>query len=41
MVRKACAIARHTARDEFAGLADAADMAGEIPDLSLYHPWDI
>ena len=41
MVRKACAIARHTARDEFAGLADAADMAVQIPDLSLYHPWDI
>jgi PmbA protein len=41
MVRKACAIARHTARDEFAGLADEADIAQEIPDLSLYHPWDI
>ena len=41
MVRKACAIARHTARDEFAGLAEEADMARDIPDLSLYHPWDI
>lgn len=41
MVAKACSIARHTARDEFAGLADAEDMAREVPDLDLYHPWDI
>lgn len=41
MVAKACSIARHTARDEFAGLADAADMARDVPDLDLYHPWDI
>lgn len=41
MVRKACSIARRTARDEYAGLADAADMAREIPDLSLEHAWDI
>jgi PmbA protein len=41
MVAKACAIARHTARDEFAGLADAADMAREVPDLDLYHPWEL
>ena len=41
MVAKACSIARHTARDEFAGLADPADMAREIPDLDLYHPWDL
>ena len=41
MVAKACSIASFTARDEFAGLADAADMAREIPDLDLYHPWDL
>src|SRR5690606_5172178 len=41
MVAKACSIARHTARDEYAGLADAADMARDVPDLDLYHPWDI
>jgi PmbA protein len=41
MVAKACAIARHTARDEFAGLADASDMARDIPDLDLHHPWDV
>lgn len=41
MVAKACSIARHTARDEYAGLADAADMAQEVPDLDLSHPWDL
>jgi PmbA protein len=41
MVRKACSIARHTARDEYAGLADAADMATVVPDLALYHPWEL
>lgn len=41
MVAKACTIARHTARDPFAGLADAADMAREVPDLDLFHPWEL
>ena len=41
MVAKACAIARYTARDEFAGLADQEDLAHNIPDLALEHPWDI
>ena len=41
MVAKACAIARHTARDEFAGLADPQELARDIPELSLFHPWDI
>jgi PmbA protein len=41
MVAKACAIARHTARDEFAGLADPAELARQIPDLALDHPWEI
>lgn len=40
-VTKACAIARHTAADECAGLADAGMLAREIPDLDLDHPWDI
>jgi PmbA protein len=39
MVAKACAIARHTARDEFAGLADPAELARDIPELALDHPW--
>lgn len=37
----ACRIARFTAEDEYAGLADAELMASEFPDLDLYHPWDI
>lgn len=40
-VAAACSIARHTAHDEFCGLADAALLARELPDLDLYHPWDI
>ena len=41
MVAKACTIARHTSRDEYAGLAEAGEMAHEIPDLDLFHPWDL
>lgn len=40
-VRAACGIARYTAEDHCAGLADAALMAGDIPDLDLCYPWDI
>ncbi len=40
-VEKALSIARFTAQDEFAGLADAARMAVAIPDLELSHPWEI
>lgn len=40
-VKAACGIAKHTQADEYSGLADAALMATEFPDLSLYHPWDI
>jgi PmbA protein len=40
-VDKAASIARHTAADECAGLADPESLAREIPDLDLYHPWDI
>ena len=40
-VDAACRIARHTAQDEFAGLADPERMAVEPPDLDLYHPWPI
>ncbi|RYG81120.1 metalloprotease PmbA, partial [bacterium] len=41
MVAKACSIARYTARDECAGLADREDLATVIPDLSLDHPWEL
>jgi len=40
-VAAAVSIARYTASDEFAGLADENLLAREIPDLSLYHPWDL
>ncbi len=40
-VLKACSIARFTAADECAGLADAELMARELPDLALSHPWEI
>ncbi len=41
MVDKALAIARYTAEDECAGLADPELLATEFPDLDLYHPWDL
>ena len=40
-VEKACAIARYTAEDECSGLADPEDLAREVPDLDLYHRWDL
>ena len=40
-VAAALAIARHASEDESAGLADAALMARELPELDLYHPWTI
>lgn len=38
-VDKALAIARYTAEDDCAGLADADRLARTFPDLDLYHPW--
>lgn len=40
-VDKACTIARYTAEDPCAGLADAALMARHVPDLDLDHPWEL
>lgn len=40
-VEKAGSIARFTAEDEAAGLADESRMATALPDLSVYHPWGI
>jgi PmbA protein len=40
-VRKALSIGSFTAPDEYAGLADAALMAKDPPDLELYFPWDL
>lgn len=40
-VERALAIARHTQPDRAGGLADAELMAGEWPQLDLWHPADI
>ena len=39
-VDKALAIARYTAEDDCAGLADPELLAREWPELDLYHPWE-
>ncbi|HMU99997.1 MAG TPA: DNA gyrase modulator, partial [Rhodocyclaceae bacterium] len=38
-VRAALDIARFTADDDCAGLAEAELLARQVPDLDLYHPW--
>ncbi|HUN24686.1 MAG TPA: metalloprotease PmbA [Steroidobacteraceae bacterium] len=40
-VEKASAIARYTAQDPAAGLADREDLARAVPDLDLYHAWNL
>jgi len=40
-VAAACRIARYTSEDPAAGLADAELMARDVPDLDLYHPWEL
>src|ERR1700730_5748565 len=40
-VAKACAIARYTAADPYAGLVEPEALAREIPDLDLDHAWDL
>jgi PmbA protein len=40
-VDAALSIARLTASDQFAGLADADLLATRFPELDLYHPWNI
>ena len=40
-VEKACAIARFTAEDPYAGLVEPEYLAREIPDLDLDHPWSL
>ncbi|WP_425454791.1 metalloprotease PmbA [Inmirania thermothiophila] len=40
-VEAAVRIARHAAEDPHAGLPDPEDLAREIPDLDLHHPWGI
>ena len=40
-VAKACAIARYTAEDPYAGLIEPEMLARELPDLDLDHPWEL
>jgi len=40
-VAKALTIARYTAADDCAGLADPVLLARSWGDLDLYHPWDL
>ena len=40
-VDAACTIARNAGSDEYAGLLDPEYLAVQVPDLDLYHPWDI
>jgi PmbA protein len=40
-VDAALAIARHTAEDDCAGLPEAELLARELPDLDLFHPWEL
>lgn len=40
-IQAALGIARHASEDSFAGLADPALMAQQLPELDLYHPWNL
>ncbi|MBA2408404.1 MAG: metalloprotease PmbA [Gammaproteobacteria bacterium] len=40
-VEAACRIARYTAEDECAGLADPDLISRDYPDLDLDHPWEL
>lgn len=40
-VAAALAIAKHTSADDCAGLGSPEQMAKDLPDLDLWHPWEI
>jgi len=40
-VAKALTIAKYTAVDPFAGLPEPELLARDVPDLDLYHPWEL
>ncbi|MDH3637606.1 MAG: metallopeptidase TldD-related protein, partial [Gammaproteobacteria bacterium] len=39
--RAACTIAKYTANDPCTGLADADQLARDVPELDLNHPWEL
>lgn len=40
-IESACLIAKYTQDDPFNGLAPKELMAFEVPDLDMYHPWEL
>jgi PmbA protein len=40
-ITSACLIAKYTQEDPFNGLAPKERMAFDVPELDLYHPWDL
>lgn len=40
-INSACLIAKYTEEDLFNGLAPKEKMAWKLPELNLYHPWNI
>jgi len=40
-IESACLIAKYTQEDPFNGLAPRYRMAWQVPDLELYHPWNL
>jgi len=40
-IESACLIAKYTQEDPFNGLAPKERMAWDVPELDLYHPWDL
>ena len=40
-IESACLIAKYTQEDPFNGLAPSERMAWKVPDLELYHPWNL
>ena len=40
-IESACLIAKYTQEDPFNGLAPSDRMAWQVPDLELYHPWNL
>ena len=40
-IESACLIAKYTQEDPFNGLAPSDRMAWKVPNLELYHPWNL
>ena len=40
-VSAACTIASHASEDPFTGLVEKKFMTGNVPDLDLFHPWEL